>query len=206
MRRKADKALVVDVESTCWEGFPPPGERSEIIEIGVVPVDLRTHEIGEGESIYVYPEHSTVSDYCTDLTGITVKTLKDKGIKYVDAIRKLTEEYDSRQYTMISWGDYDRNMFWKMADLYMADYPFPPTHINLKYFFAMWIGMVNMIGLRKALEKLGMEFEGVQHCGRDDAYNTARIFAAMLKSFKPIQDMSHGKNHAEWIGRKKEAE
>ena len=197
MRRKADKALVVDVESTCWAEFPPPGERSEIIEIGVVPVDLRTHEIGDGESIYVCPERSTVSDFCTDLTGITVKTLRDKGIKYVDAVRKLTEEYDSRKYTMISWGDYDREMFWKMADLYVADYPFPPTHINLKYFFAAWTGMVNMVGLKKALDKLGMEFEGTQHCGRDDAYNTARIFVEMLKSFKPVQGLSHGRNYAE---------
>ena len=205
MRRKADRALVVDVEATCWEGFPPKGETSEIIEIGVVPVDLMTHEIERGESIYVLPERSTISDYCTDLTGISLNTMRDKGIKYVDAVRRLTEDYDSRKYTMISWGDYDREMFWKMADLYMADYPFPPTHINLKYFFAIWLGMVNMVGLRKALEKLGMEFEGVQHCGRDDAYNTARIFVAMLDSFKPVQDMSHGKNHAEWIGKNKGA-
>jgi len=202
MRRKADKILVCDVESTCWAGFPPKGERSEIIEIGVVPVDLRTHEIGEGESIYVYPERSTVSDYCTDLTGITTKILKDKGVKYVDAIRTLTEKYDSRKYTMISWGDYDKNMFWKMADLHVTDYPFPPTHINLKYFFGMWIGMTNLIGLKKALDKLGMEFEGVQHCGRDDAYNTARIFVAMLDSFKLVRDMSIGEHHAEWESHK----
>ncbi|NEE10677.1 DNA polymerase III, partial [Streptomyces sp. SID7499] len=25
---------VVDVEATCWEGQPPPGQVSEIIEIG----------------------------------------------------------------------------------------------------------------------------------------------------------------------------
>ncbi|MFE2626194.1 DNA polymerase III, partial [Streptomyces caelestis] len=31
---------VVDVEATCWEGQPPPGQVSEIIEIGLTVVDL----------------------------------------------------------------------------------------------------------------------------------------------------------------------
>ncbi len=98
---------------------------------------------------------------------------------------------------MISWGDYDREMFHKMTDLYCTDYPFPPTHINLKYLFSIWMGLVKMVSLKKALAKLQMDFEGEPHRGRDDAYNTARIFVEMLKSFKPVQDMSHGRNYAE---------
>ena len=35
MARKLDRILVVDVEATCWEGDPPPGQISEIIEIGL---------------------------------------------------------------------------------------------------------------------------------------------------------------------------
>ena len=31
---------VVDVEATCWDGSPPPGQVSEIIEIGLTVVDL----------------------------------------------------------------------------------------------------------------------------------------------------------------------
>ena len=34
MARKLDRILVVDIEATCWEGNPPPGQTSEIIEIG----------------------------------------------------------------------------------------------------------------------------------------------------------------------------
>ncbi len=30
MARKLDQILVVDVEATCWEGQPPPGQESEI--------------------------------------------------------------------------------------------------------------------------------------------------------------------------------
>ena len=31
MARKLDRILVVDVEATCWEGDPPPGQISEIL-------------------------------------------------------------------------------------------------------------------------------------------------------------------------------
>ena len=35
MARKLDQILVVDVESNCWDGPPPDGQESEMIEIGV---------------------------------------------------------------------------------------------------------------------------------------------------------------------------
>lgn len=35
-----DKILVIDVESTCWEREPPPGQRSEIIEVGITLFDI----------------------------------------------------------------------------------------------------------------------------------------------------------------------
>jgi len=185
---KADKVLVIDIEATCWEGYPPKGEVSEIIEIGVVPVDLKSMEIGVGESIYVRPNRSSISSFCTDLTGITPKIIREKGIEYADAITKLTTEYDSRNCPMFSWGNYDREMFWRGADMYSCDFPFHLSHFDIKYFFSMWQGTVKMYGLGKALKRLGIEFEGTPHCGRDDAYNTAKILVEMLKSFKYAQN------------------
>src|SRR4051812_272830 len=35
---------VIDVEATCWDGQPPPGQVNEIIEIGLCVVDLDAHE------------------------------------------------------------------------------------------------------------------------------------------------------------------
>ncbi|MFP4578906.1 MAG: DNA polymerase III, partial [Coleofasciculus sp.] len=29
MSRKIDQILVIDVEATCWQGKPPPGQESE---------------------------------------------------------------------------------------------------------------------------------------------------------------------------------
>ena len=42
MARKLDRILVVDVEATCWEGDPPPGQISEILEIGLCVLDVAT--------------------------------------------------------------------------------------------------------------------------------------------------------------------
>ena len=42
---------VVDVEATCWESVPPPGQISEIIEIGLATVDLATGQrMGTGQA------------------------------------------------------------------------------------------------------------------------------------------------------------
>lgn len=40
MAKRFDWIVVIDVESTCWAGTPPPGQVSEIVEIGVCPVDV----------------------------------------------------------------------------------------------------------------------------------------------------------------------
>jgi hypothetical protein len=42
MVRQLDQILVIDVESTCWQGKTPAGQVSGIIEIGVCPVDTST--------------------------------------------------------------------------------------------------------------------------------------------------------------------
>lgn len=44
MARKLDQILVIDVESTCWDGPTPDGQSSEIIEIGVCTVDVHSLE------------------------------------------------------------------------------------------------------------------------------------------------------------------
>jgi len=44
MARRLDQIIVLDVESTCWDGPPPPGEENEIIEIGICTLEVATGE------------------------------------------------------------------------------------------------------------------------------------------------------------------
>lgn len=68
MARSLDEILVVDQDPTCREGPPPPGQTSEIIEIGLCPLDLKTLTRKEKRSFLVKPVQSVISEFCTELT------------------------------------------------------------------------------------------------------------------------------------------
>ncbi|MDH6108590.1 hypothetical protein P3T36_005492 [Kitasatospora sp. MAP12-15] len=101
---------VVDVEATCWAGGQPPGAVSEIIEIGLTVVDLATAERLARHRILVRPVRSTVSEFCTDLTGLTQDEV-DGGVGFAEACRLLAVEHHAGSRPWASWGDYDRNQF-----------------------------------------------------------------------------------------------
>lgn len=71
MAKKLDQIIVVDLEATCWEGNPPPGEEQEIIEIGVCALDIASGKRSRKRSLLIRPERSTVSHFCTQLTTLT---------------------------------------------------------------------------------------------------------------------------------------
>ena len=47
-----NKIIIIDLEATCWEGIPPKGEVSEIIEIGICLLDTLTGEISDNRGIW----------------------------------------------------------------------------------------------------------------------------------------------------------
>jgi inhibitor of KinA sporulation pathway (predicted exonuclease) len=49
----ADLLNIIDIEATCWETPPPPGQVNEIIEIGLCVLNIRTLERIERRSIKV---------------------------------------------------------------------------------------------------------------------------------------------------------
>jgi inhibitor of KinA sporulation pathway (predicted exonuclease) len=95
MARKLDQILVVDVEATCWEGAPPPGQISEIIEIGLCVLDVATLARVERRDILVRPVSSMVSSYCSRLTTLTKAHVDDGGIPLVEACQILAREYQA---------------------------------------------------------------------------------------------------------------
>lgn len=173
------KILVIDVESTCWDGPIPSGMRSEIIEIGYCLVEGDYHTspprflFKDSGSIFVKPSESDVDEFCTELTGITREKLAESGVAWPDAINLLNKQFNPSSCVFASWGDYDRKMFERMH--YMWDdvpYSMGP-HLNLKSaFMARW---GKRCGVAEALRHVGLEFRGKQHSGQDDAINIARL-------------------------------
>jgi inhibitor of KinA sporulation pathway (predicted exonuclease) len=183
MAKKLDHILVVDLEATCWDANPPPGESSDIIEIGICPVEVATGKRLEKRSLLVRPERSSVSPFCTALTTLTPEQVAE-GMSLADACNILRKEYHSRERIWASFGDYDRSQFQCQCSEMNIPYPFGTRHINVKTLFALSHGLPAEVGMPQALELLGMVQEGTHHRGHDDAWNIAAILARLLEKLR----------------------
>ena len=179
MAKKLDQILVVDIESTCWEGNPPAGQENEIIEIGICPIDIATGDRLEKESILVKPERSQVSEFCTNLTTLTQAQV-NLGISFESACSILKKKYLSKDRVWASYGDYDRRQFEKQCQSRQISYPFGTRHINVKTLFGIIHTLPNEIGMDRALELLNLPLEGTYHRGGDDAWNIASILSKLI--------------------------
>jgi inhibitor of KinA sporulation pathway (predicted exonuclease) len=183
MAKKLDHILVIDLEATCWDGSPPTGAVSEIIEIGICPLELSTGRRLGKRSILVKPKRSQVSAFCTQLTTLTPEQV-DTGITFTEACEILRKEYHARDRVWASFGDYDRTMFQKQCEATGVIYPFGPRHLNVKTLFALSRGLPHEVGMSEALGLTGAPLEGTHHRGDDDAWNIAGILAELVKKLR----------------------
>ncbi|MFI6998670.1 exonuclease domain-containing protein [Nocardia sp. NPDC050175] len=165
---------VVDVEATCWDGKTPPGAVSEIIEIGLTVADLASGERRGKHRILVRPARSTVSEFCTELTGLTQDEV-DTGVSFTDACRLLATEHEAGVRAWASWGDYDRKQFLSQCNATDTAYPFGHRHTNAKLVFSEAYGLNRRQGMAGALHIAGLPLEGRHHRGEDDAWNIAAL-------------------------------
>jgi inhibitor of KinA sporulation pathway (predicted exonuclease) len=187
MSNDFNKIVVVDLEATCWEDKEYQKENSEIIEIGVCTLNTSDGSITDSRSIYVIPEkiseknkYPVISDYCINLTGITLNKLLKQGKSLEDAFKELKKNYSTSKIWM-SWGNSDRVMIERECKEKGLEYPFKHgKHINAKDLFGLIRKNKRGVGMKKALEILNIPLIGNHHSGKDDAYNTAQIIAKIL--------------------------
>ncbi len=175
MARKLDRVYVVDVEATCWKEKPPDGQISEIIQMGIVEFDLASASISSKAGYNIRPQYSKVSEFCTELTGITPEELEGEK-NFSEVCDMIKERFPHlKDYTWASYGDYDRKHLEEMSDLHKRPYLFGRTHINIKNLFALKWGLKKEVGMSKALNILNKELVGQHHNALDDALNIAEI-------------------------------
>lgn len=188
---KLDKILVVDVEATCWDKKEQEGKTSEIIEIGICPIEFKSgigkYFVGDRESIFVKTHYSKVSTYCETLTGITQQTLDEKGIPFADACIYLRNKYHSDHYMWASYGDYDCYLFARQCKREKSTYPFIKTHLNVKNLFALLHQFPTEVGMAEALRYMEIPLDGKHHCGGDDAHNIAKLLAQLLNDAQGVK-------------------
>lgn len=165
--------------------MPPAGQSSEIIEIGLCSIDLKTLTRTEKHSILVKPVQSEISEFCTSLTTLTPNMFAEAG-SLAAAVKTLKDEFRSKDRLWASWGDYDRRQFERVCKDQNVGYPFGPSHLNVKSLFAAAVGSAREMGLDCAYKRLGLEMEGTHHRGDDDAWNIAGILCRLLKAMREL--------------------
>lgn len=183
MAKLLDQILVIDVESTCWTGPPPPGQVSEIIEIGLCTVDVASLQRLEKRSILVKPTRSEISDFCRELTGLTPDMFED-AISLREALRILKKGYHSHDRLWASWGDYDRKQFERVCAEFGYAYPFGRAHLNIKTLFSVAAVEPRELGIDEACQRINIPMEGRHHRGHDDAWNIAALLCWMLGNIR----------------------
>lgn len=185
---RKDRILIIDFELTCWEGDPPLGQQPEIIEIGLVEVDIASLTIIRSHSYLVRPELSEVSDYCERLTGHSAAKLRKQGQTLNSVAAQLVKKMGSSSKAWFAWGS-DRQAIMRDCQAKSVENPFSEAFHDLGQQFTFMAGANSAIGLTKAMRMMGLEREGRVHSGVDDALDTARAWIALTKFFRENFDM-----------------
>jgi inhibitor of KinA sporulation pathway (predicted exonuclease) len=174
---------VLDTELTCYaDGVFPEGEKQEIIEFGLTPVNLRTLTIGKPISIPVKPVMSSVTPFCTELTGWTLAKLNKQGVPYAEACRRIAAKHGSGSRLLVTDSNGDVASVRQQCALMGVANPFGEDHLNVAQLFSMITGQRRNLGLVEMLEALGLSFEGRQHRADIDSFNIARVLVELLKA------------------------
>jgi inhibitor of KinA sporulation pathway (predicted exonuclease) len=174
--------IIFDLEATCWEKGTRL-EDMEIIEIGAVRLDVDSGEIVGEFSCFVQPvERPELSDFCTQLTGIQQDDVADAKL-FADALEAFADWIGSDVIAVCSWGAYDIRQLRVECRRHGAELAVVfGNHVNLKGRFAELQGG-HRFGVKRALRKMGLRFEGSHHRALDDARNIAKLARLILPGF-----------------------
>lgn len=202
-RKSSDKfkyMLCIDFEATCWD---KPDQTKwkvqEIIEFPAVLIDLKTGLVCDEFQEYLKPtEFPTLTDFCVYLTKITQKTVND-GISLQECLKRFDvwlkqlivkyqlqlpkmKENDQGNCAFATWTDWDSICLFKEC---------ARKKIQKPSYFQQWIDVRKIYmkqylhkpaSFGKALEHVGLKFEGQPHSGLDDARNLARMVYKMRQN------------------------
>ncbi|CAH1254648.1 ERI2 [Branchiostoma lanceolatum] len=195
--------VVIDFESTCWKNREgPAGAQSEVIEFPAVLLNTATGEIEAEFHRYVQPqEHPYLSHFCTELTGITQDQV-DHGIPLHICLAQFSRWLNSVQTeksahfvtgktigktttnklgTFVTWSDWDLGvcLLYECRRKGISKPSALNCWLDLRATYKKFYGR-KPNGLKGALRDLGIEFEGREHSGIEDARNTAKLAWRMM--------------------------
>jgi inhibitor of KinA sporulation pathway (predicted exonuclease) len=170
--------LVVDVEATCWL-FRSRSSRRDILQIGAVVLDAHEGTITQASALDVRPTSTRVGLYCSLLTGITPARAA-AAAPFAHACEWLRTRYRSNEMPWASFGEFDRDQFAAQCAREGLANPLSANHMDIQRFAAVLLGATRRRSLLGTMRAMGLTWEGQHHFARDDAFNAARILAALM--------------------------
>lgn len=135
--------IVFDMEFTSWPGsvarlWQGENEFPEIVQIGAVKANSGDHGELAAFSCYVQPvRHPILSDYFTNLTGITQERIEREGLLFADAFNRFMD-FIGPETTSLCCNGRDIDFLKMNCQLHGIAFP-PATHdirpIELQHFF-----------------------------------------------------------------------
>ena len=93
------RIVCLDLEMCCWDDGRDP-RTGEIIEFGLAEVDLIEGKVIKRAQYYVKPDTHEVSEFCTELTGITQKIVDKQGRPFADVLATVTKNFGGKTRSM----------------------------------------------------------------------------------------------------------
>lgn len=168
---------------------------NSIIQVGYVIVDLRTGNVKCMIRDNVTLPFGEVDPRIEDLTGISNEELLMTGSPLIDIFEKLCDTIDHTGCFrhIFTWGSGDVPLLLSQVKQRYDGIPerlqdkVYYQHFDVKKLYQMW-ALENATsircGLEKALDKLGMRFDGIPHDALYDALNTWRIYHQLSSKLK----------------------
>lgn len=150
----------------------------EIIQIGFIVIDGDKKIIHKDEVMIKPVCYKRMNPYVSTLTGIKQSDI-NKGGSFSECFDVMAECFDS-DTVLITWGDDDMPILRENLAFHGRDDSGLPVHYNLQRIFAAQTKLDQaQIGLKTALEKLGITDEIKAHDALNDAYMTYLIAAKL---------------------------
>ena len=190
--------ICVDFEATCdelsegHETLQVTRDEQEIIEFPWVVLDVASLALCESKQLYIKPENTPVTPFCTELTGITADTL-ECGVTFAEAVREFADFVETRfeegSFVLCAHGKWDLSQLRCEALRKGVELrPWMHNFIDLRSVFRYWaqLKQVNIRGtsLQNMCDALGITLSGRLHSGIDDATTIANCLACVIRVAK----------------------
>lgn len=185
LQLRTGRVLFIDVEMTCWEdGLPPLGMRREIIEFGLVEVDVKDLRVLREGSWLVRPKNSEVSAHCTSITGIDAAMLSKDGRPLQEVLRTIAKEFGPARKPLLAWGD-DWTCIEADCQASNCENPFPrDAFLDMGRMGTLLWGGEGRLGLDAARAGFDLAEPPSRHRALPDARATAELYMEMASMIR----------------------